>query len=66
MSGYGFSDDPLEDSLFHDDELRLQEELDEELRQYELEHGKDKSGSTAAIVLVLFVMALFIWWFFWG
>ena len=64
---YGrYSDDPLDDSLLSDDELRMQEELDEEIRQYELEHGEDKRGSTAAVVSVLFVMALFIWWFFWG
>lgn len=66
MSHGRYSDDPLEDSLLRDDELRMQEELDEELGQYELEHGEDKRGSTAAIVSVLFVMALFIWWFFWG
>ena len=64
MSHGRYSDDPLEDSLLRDDELRMQEELDEELRQYELEHGEDKRGSTAAVVSVLFVMALFIWWFF--
>lgn len=66
MSHGRYSDDPLEDSLLRDDELRMQEELDEELRQCELEHGEDKRGSTAAVVSVLFVMALFIWWFFWG
>ena len=66
MSHGRYSDDPLEDSLLRDDELRMQEELDEELRQYEIEHGEDKRGSTAAVVSVLFVMALFIWWFFWG
>ena len=66
MSHGRYSDDPLEDSLLRDDELRMQEELDEEIRQYELEHGEDKRGSTAAVVSVLFVMALFIWWFFWG
>ena len=66
MSHGRYSDDPLEDSLLRDDELRMQEELDEELRQYELEHDEDKRGSTAAVVSVLFVMALFIWWFFWG
>ena len=66
MSHGRYSDDPLEDSLLRDDELRMQEELDEELRQYELEHGEDKRGSTAAVVSVLFVMALLIWWFFWG
>lgn len=66
MSHGMYSDDPLEDSLLRDDELRMQEELDEELRQYELEHGNDKRGSTAAVVSVLIVMALFIWWFFWG
>lgn len=66
MSHGRYSDDPLEDSLLRDDELRMQEELDEELRQYELEHGEDKRRNTAAVVSVLFVMALFIWWFFWG
>ena len=66
MSHGRYSDDPLEDSLLRDDELRMQEELDEELRPCELEHGEDKRGSTAAVFSVLFVMALFIWWFFWG
>lgn len=66
MSHGRYSDDPLEDSLLRDDELRMQDELDEEIRQYELEHGEDKRGSIAAVVSVLFVMALFIWWFFWG
>ncbi len=40
-----YSDDPLEDSLFRDDELQLQEEMDEEIHQYELEHGTDRKGS---------------------
>ena len=53
MSHGRYSDDPLEDSLLRDDELRMQEKLDEELRQYELEHGEDKRGSTAAVVSVL-------------
>ena len=66
MSHGNYSDDPLEDSLFRDDVIRMQEELDEEIRQNELEHGEDKRGSTAAVVSIVFIMALFVWWFFWG
>lgn len=66
MSNGQYSDDPLEDSLFRDDVLRMQEETDEEIRQYELEHGSDEKGSVGAVVLLLFLMVVFFLWFFFG
>lgn len=66
MSHGNYSDDSLEDSLFRDDVLRMQEEMDEELNQYESEQGEDKKGHTAAVISLVFVMVLFVWWFFFG
>ena len=59
MSHGNYSDDPLENSLFRDDVLRMQEEMDEELNQYESEQGEDKRGHTAAVISLVFVMVLF-------
>lgn len=54
MSHGNYSDDPLEDSLFRDDMLRMQEEMDEGLNQYESEQGEDKRGHTAAVISLVF------------
>lgn len=63
---YGkYSDDPLEDSLFRDDVLRMQEELDEEIRRNET--GTDnKRGTVGASLLILGLIAVFLLWFFFG
>ncbi len=50
-----YSDDPLEDSLLRDDELRLQEELDREYAGYE-----DKSNAGGWIPLVIFIAAILL------
>lgn len=45
---YGqYSDDPLEDSLFRDDEMRIQEEMDKENWQEESSIDGDQKGRTA-------------------
>lgn len=61
---YGkYSDDPLEDSLFRDDVLRMQEELDEEIRRNET--GTDnKKGTVGASLLIFGLIAVFLLWFF--
>lgn len=60
MSNGRYSDDPREDSLFRDDEMRLREEL-------EKEPDKDSSKAPIGAVILFFVIAgLFIWWFFFG
>ena len=63
---YGkYSDDPLEDSLFRDDVLRMQEELDEEIRRNET--GTDnKRGTVGVSLLILGLIAVFLLWFFFG
>lgn len=63
---YGkYSDDPLEDSLFRDDVLRMQEELDEEIRRNET--GTDnKRGTVGASLLIFGLIAVFLLWFFFG
>lgn len=63
---YGkYSDDPLEDSLFRDDVLRMQEELDEEIRRNET--GTDnKKGTVGASLLIFGLIAVFLLWFFFG
>ena len=66
MSNGNYSDDPLEDSLIRDDIMRMQQETDEEIRQYELEHGTDRKASVAAAVSIFVMMALFFLWFFFG
>lgn len=63
---YGkYSDDPLEDSLFRDDVLRMEEELDEEIRRNET--GTDnKRGTVGAPLLIFGLIAVFLLWFFFG
>ena len=63
---YGkYSDDPLEDSLFRDDVLRMQEELDEEIRRNET--GTDnKRGTVGSSLLIFGLIAVFLLWFFFG
>ena len=62
MSNGHYSDDPLEDSLFRDDVLRMQEEMDEEIRQYEL----DGKGSVGAAILMLLLLVGFLLWYIFG
>lgn len=63
---YGkYSDNPLEDSLFRDDVLRMQEELDEEIRRNET-GTDDKKGTVGASLLILGLIAVFLLWFFFG
>ena len=63
---YGkYSDDPLEDSLFRDDVLRMQEELDEEIRRNEI-GTYDKKGTVEAPLLIFGLIAVFLLWFFFG
>ena len=63
---YGkYSDDPLEDSLFRDDVLRMQEELDEEIRRNET-GTDDKKGTAGASLLIFGLIAVFLLWFFFG
>ena len=58
MSNGRYSDDPREDSLFRDDEMRLMEELEKE--SYE-----SKSKVTiGAMILFFMIVGLFLWWFF--
>ena len=65
MSYGKYSDDPLEDSLFRDDVLRMQEELDEEIRRNET--GTDnKRGTVGASLLIFGLIAVFLLWFFFG
>lgn len=65
MANGKYSDDPLEDSLFRDDVLRMQEEMDEEIRRNET--GADDRRGTGWAALALFgVMAAFLLWFFFG
>ncbi len=64
MSNGHYSDDPLEDSLFRDDVLRMQQETDKEIRQYELEHGTDGKGSVGAAFLLMFLMVVFFFGLF--
>ena len=58
MSDGRYSDDPREDSLFRDDEMRLMEELEKE--SYESK-SKDPIG---AMILFFMIVGLFLWWFF--
>lgn len=66
MSYGHYSDDPLEDFLFRDDVLRIQEDTDKEIRQYELEYGTDRKGSVGAAILMLLLLVGFFLWFFFG
>lgn len=62
MSYGRYRDDPLEDSLFRDDELRMQEELDKEIQE---SGGTDTKGSKVAmIIMICLVVAFFLWFFF--
>ena len=61
MSYGRYSDDPLEDSVFRDDELRMQEELDKEVQE---SGGADTKGSKVApIIMICLVVAFFLWFF---
>ena len=58
---YGkYSDDPLEDSLFRDDVLRMEEELDEEIRRNET-GTDDKKGTVGAWAYSGVFAMVFLW-----
>lgn len=63
MSYGRYSDDPLEDSVFRDDELRMQEELDKEIQE---SGGTDTKGSHVAVIILVCIVAAFFLWFFFG
>ena len=56
MSNGRYSDDPREDSLFRDDEMRLMEELEKESYESKVPIG--------AMILFFMIVVLFLWWFF--
>ena len=58
MSNGRYSDDPREDSLFRDDEMRLMEELEKE---YDESRSKDP---IRGMILFCMIVGLFLWWFF--
>ena len=61
---YGmYTDDPREDSLFRDDELRMQEELDEEI-QHDSDGNVDRKGAISAGILMVVMIIGFLIWFF--
>ncbi len=63
MSNGRYSDDPREDSLFRDDEMRLMEELENETNEQSANNSKAGLYGT---LFIIGLMALFFWWFFWG
>ena len=64
MSYGRYSDDPLEDSLFRDEEMRLQQETDEELKRSG--DDNDPKGSLSAGIVIIGLMVAFFLWFFFG
>lgn len=63
MSYGRYSDDPLENSVFRDDELKVQEELDKEIQD---SGGTDTKGSRVAVIVLFCIVAAFFLWFFFG
>jgi hypothetical protein len=63
MSNGRYSDDPREDSLFRDDEMRLMEELENETNEQPANNSKAGLYGT---LFIIGLMVLFFWWFFWG
>ena len=61
MSYGRYSDDPLEDSVFRDDELKVQEELDKEIQEG---GGADAKGSKVAVIIMICLVVAFLLWFF--
>lgn len=61
MSYGRYSDDPLEDSVFRDDELRMQEELDKEIQE---SGGTDTKGSKVDLIIMICLVVAFLLWFF--
>lgn len=62
MSNGRYSDDPREDSLFRDDEMRLMEELENEMNE---QPANDSKAGLYGALFIIGIMALFFWWFFW-
>ena len=60
MSNGRYSDDSREDSLFKDDEMRWMKDLGKESIR---ENSKVPAG---AVILVVVIAGLFLWWLFWG
>lgn len=63
MSYGRYSDDPLEDSVFRDDDLKVQEELDKEIQE---SGGTDTKGSRVAVIILVSIIVAFLLWFFFG
>lgn len=63
MSYGRYSDDSLEDSVFRDDEMRMQEELDREIQE---SGGADTNGSRGAAIILVCIVAVVLLWFFFG
>ncbi len=61
MSDGRYTDDPLEDSCFRDDELRIQEELDKEIGE-----RRNQKGNILGPVIMVVIVAVFLLWFFLG
>lgn len=67
MSYGQYSDDPLEDSLFRDDELRMREELENEIendRSYGRTEDEKKNNLLPGLFLVALVVGFLLWFFF--
>ena len=64
MSFGRYSDDALEDSLFRDDERRMQEELEAEMEQSEKDNADMHKSGLLAIVIMFGLMIGFLIWFF--
>lgn len=54
---------PLEDSLYRDDELRMQEEVDKE---FQADEGSEIQGSRIEIFILVSLIVAFLLWFFIG
>lgn len=63
MSYGRFSDNPLEDSVFRDDDLKVQEELDKELHSDE---GSEIQGKQVGAFILVGLIIAFLLWFFIG
>lgn len=63
MSYGRYSDNPLEDSVFRDDDLKVQEELDKELHSDE---GSEIQGKQVGAFILVGLIIAFLLWFFIG
>ncbi|MEE3394164.1 MAG: hypothetical protein VZR23_11000 [Lachnospiraceae bacterium] len=63
MVNGAYSDDPLEDSLFRDDEMRIQLEVEKELKE---QSEIDSHSKLAGWIIMAVLIIGFILWFFFG